>query len=91
MSQPDFVVGAQVFADMQQCALAARQKIQCKGFSMTLEDGFVIRASPHLDPKAIVAETPRAMLAFNTIVLKGMTNEDEDDNEFVIDIEPTDL
>ncbi len=89
MSKPDFIVGAQVFADLKACALAAGQKIQCKGYSMILEDGYVIRVSPHLEPDEIVAETKRANAALDTL-FEGMNDDDENDINFSYSANPSD-
>lgn len=89
MSKPDFIVGAQVFDEFKACALAAGQKVQCKGYSMILEDGYVIRVSPHLKPEEIVAETPRAEKTINTI-LKRYLN-DEEINEICDDVDSAGL
>jgi len=89
MSKPDFIVGAQAFAEFKALAMEAGQKIQCKGYSMILEDGYVIRVSPHLKPDEVVAETPRADKALNTI-LKRYLNDDEI-NEIMDDVDSADL
>jgi len=68
MSKPDFIVGAQVFDEFKACAMDAGQKIQCKGYSMILEDGYVIRVSAHLKPDELVAESERAILAMDTLL-----------------------
>jgi len=89
MSKPDFIVGAQVFDEFKSLAMEAGQKIKCKGYSMILEDGFVIRVSPHLKPDEVVAETPRADKALNTI-LKRYLN-DEQINEISDDVDSAGL
>jgi len=89
MSKPDFIAGAQVFAELKALAMEAGQKIRCKGYSMILEDGYVIRVSPHLKPEEIVAETPRAMLAIKTIL--GRYLNDEQINEISDDVDSAGL
>jgi len=90
MSKPDFIVGAQVFSDLKACAMKAGQKVVCKGYSMILEDGYVIRVSPHLKPDEIVAETERSILAMNTL-LERYRNEDTILPELTDDVDGLDL